>query len=64
MSFLNLEVLKRKPTKSIGIMPHLNISKTYNFGKKELKKQKKQKKKIASHIKIWSNFNYSKVPNY
>ncbi len=61
MSFLNLEVLKRKPTKSIGIMPHLNISKTYNFGKKELKKQKK---KIASHIKIWSNFNYTKVPNY
>jgi hypothetical protein len=27
ISFLNLEVLKGKLTKSIGIMPHLKISK-------------------------------------
>jgi hypothetical protein len=27
MSFFNLEVLKRKPTKSKGIMPHLKLSK-------------------------------------
>jgi hypothetical protein len=27
MSFLNLKVLKGKPTKSKGIMPHLNFLK-------------------------------------
>jgi hypothetical protein len=29
MSFLNLKVLKGKPTKFMGIMPHLKLSKTY-----------------------------------
>jgi hypothetical protein len=38
MSFLNLEILKRKPTESKGIMPHLKLSKTYDFGTKKLKK--------------------------
>jgi hypothetical protein len=37
MSFLNLKVLKGKPTKSKGIMPHLKLSKTYAFGIKKLK---------------------------
>jgi hypothetical protein len=27
MSFFNLDVLKGKPTKSIGIMPHLKLTK-------------------------------------
>jgi hypothetical protein len=34
MSFLNLEVLKKKPTKSIGIMPHLKFSKNMFWDKK------------------------------
>jgi len=29
MSFLNLEVLKGKPTKFLRKMPHLKLSKTY-----------------------------------
>jgi len=33
MSFLNLEVLKGKPTKSIKIMPCLKLSKTYFWEK-------------------------------
>jgi hypothetical protein len=37
MSFLNLEVLKTKLTKSMGIMPYLKISRTYGFGTKKLK---------------------------
>jgi hypothetical protein len=41
MSFFNLEVLKKKPTKSKGIMPHLKLSKTYVFGTKNLKKKQK-----------------------
>ncbi len=41
MSFFNLEVLKRKPTKSVGIMPHLKLSKTYAFGTNKLKNKQK-----------------------
>jgi hypothetical protein len=33
VSFLNLEVLKRKPTKSKRIMPHLILSKNMFLGK-------------------------------
>jgi hypothetical protein len=33
MSFFNLEVFEGKPTKSIKIMPHLKISKTYGLMK-------------------------------
>ncbi len=41
MSFLNLEVLKGNPTKYIGIIPHLKLSKTYVFGTKKLKNKQK-----------------------
>jgi hypothetical protein len=41
MSFFDLEVLKEKPIKSKGIMPHLKLSKTYIFGKK-----------IATHMNL------------
>jgi hypothetical protein len=41
MSFFKLEVVKGKPTKSIGIMPHLKLSKTYIFGIKNLKNKQK-----------------------
>ncbi len=41
MSFFNLEVLKGKPTKSIKIMPHLKLSKTY-FLEKNIEKKKMQ----------------------
>jgi hypothetical protein len=41
MSFFNLEILKGKPTKSIEIMPHLKLSKTYVFGTKKLKNKQK-----------------------
>jgi hypothetical protein len=34
MSFLNFEVLKKKPTKSIGIMPHLKLSKNMLLGER------------------------------
>jgi hypothetical protein len=34
MSFLNLEVLKGKPKKSKGIMPHLKISKNMLLGQR------------------------------
>jgi hypothetical protein len=34
MSFKNLEVLKGKPAKSIKIMTHLKLLKTYVFGTK------------------------------
>jgi hypothetical protein len=43
MSFLNLEVLKGKPTKSIKIMPHLKLSKT---------KKIENKIKIATHMNL------------
>jgi hypothetical protein len=34
MSFFNLEVLKGKPTKSKGIMPHLKLSNNVLLGQK------------------------------
>jgi hypothetical protein len=34
MSFLNLKVLKKKPTKAKGIMPHLKISKKMILGQR------------------------------
>jgi hypothetical protein len=40
MSFLNLEVLKGKPTKSKGIMPRPKLSKKC-FWDKEIEKQSK-----------------------
>ncbi len=40
-SFFDMEVLKGKPTKSKGIMPHLEFSKTYVFGTKKLKNKQK-----------------------
>jgi len=41
MSFLKLEILKGKPIKSIKIMPHLKLSKTYVSRTKLLKKKQK-----------------------
>jgi hypothetical protein len=41
MSFLNLEVLKGKPTKFLGILPHLKLTKPYAFGTKKLTNKKK-----------------------
>jgi hypothetical protein len=37
MSFYNLEVLKGKPTKFLGIMPHLKVSRPYGSRIKKLK---------------------------
>jgi hypothetical protein len=47
MSFLNLEVLKGKSTKSKGIMPHLKLKKIC-FGDKKIEKQTK----IAIHMDL------------
>jgi hypothetical protein len=47
MSFFNLEVLKRKPTKSIKIMPHIKLSKK-SFWDKFFEKQSK----IATHMDL------------
>jgi hypothetical protein len=41
MSFSNLEGLKEKPTKSILMMPHVKLSRTYAFGTKKLKNKQK-----------------------
>jgi len=57
MSFLNLEVLKGKPTKFLGILPHLKLSKTYVFGTKNLKNKRKLKL-------IWTYENMVKALNY
>jgi len=46
----NLEVLKGKLTKSVWIMPHVNLSNKYAFGTKKLKKKKT---KITTHINLW-----------
>jgi hypothetical protein len=62
MSFFDLEVLKEKPIKSIGIMPHLKLSKNMLLDKKIEKKNKNYNS--YGLMKTWSNFNYSKVPNY
>jgi hypothetical protein len=40
MSFFDLEVLKEKPIKSKGILPHLKLSK-HIFGTKNLKNKQK-----------------------
>jgi hypothetical protein len=47
MFFKNLKVLKRKPTKSKGIMPHLKLSKNM-FLKQKIEKQTK----IATHMNL------------
>jgi hypothetical protein len=62
MSFFDLEVLKRKPTKSKGIMPHLKLSKNMLWDKEIENKQKNCNS--YGLMKIWSNFNHSKVLNY
>jgi len=41
VSFFDLEVLKRKPTKSKGIMPHLKLSKNMLLGQGNLTQTKK-----------------------
>jgi hypothetical protein len=41
VSFFNLKVLKRKPTKSKGIMPHLKLSKNMFLGQKKIKNKQK-----------------------
>jgi hypothetical protein len=38
MSFFNLKILKGKPTKSKGIMPHLKLSKNMFLEQKKLEK--------------------------
>jgi hypothetical protein len=48
MSFLNLEALNIKPTKSIKIMSHLKLSKTYVFATKYFEEQTK----IAIHMDL------------
>jgi hypothetical protein len=45
-----------------GIMPHLKLSKTYFLGQRNLKTNKNYNSN--GPMKIWSNFNNSKVPNY
>ncbi len=62
MSFFDLEVLKGKPTKSKGIMPHLKVSKSMLLGQGNWNKNKNCNS--YGLMKIWSNFNHSKVPNY
>jgi hypothetical protein len=48
MSFLNLEVLKRKPIKSIWIVAHVKLSPKKNWDKKFEKQTK-----IATHMDLW-----------
>jgi hypothetical protein len=57
-----MEVLKRKPTKSKRIMPHLKLSKNMLLGQRNLKTNKNCNS--YGLMKIWPNFNHSKVPNY
>jgi hypothetical protein len=53
-----LEVLKGKPIKLIiKIMPHLKLSKNMFLGPKKLNYNS------CGLLKIWSNFNDSKIPN-
>jgi len=47
-SFLNLEVLKGKPIKSIWIMAHVKLSKNMLLGQK-IEKQTK----IVTHMDLW-----------
>jgi hypothetical protein len=57
-----LKALKKKPTKSKKTMPHLKFSKNMLIGKKNVKTNKNNKS--YGLMKIWSNFNHSKVLNY
>jgi hypothetical protein len=63
MPIFNFEILKRKPTKCIWIIPQVNFSKTYGFGGIFLKKHL-IKCNSYGLMKIWSNSNHSKVQNY
>jgi hypothetical protein len=49
LSFFDLEILKRKPTKSQRIMPRLKLSKNMLLGQGNWKKNKK----IATHMNLW-----------
>jgi hypothetical protein len=62
MSFLNFEILIGKFTKSKGIIPHLKLPKHMLLGQRN----SKTKKNCNSYglMKIWSNYNHSKVLNY
>jgi hypothetical protein len=62
MSFFNVEVLKGKPIKSIKIIPHLRLLKIC-FWDKKIKKINKNCNSYGL-VKIWSNFNNSKVFSY
>jgi hypothetical protein len=50
MSFLNLEVLKGEPTKSIWILTCVKLSKNMFLGQRNWKKTKT---KIATHMDLW-----------
>jgi len=54
-----LEVLKKNPTKSTKIMPHLKLSKKNLLGQKNWKTNKNCNS--YGLMKTWSNFNHSKV---
>jgi hypothetical protein len=60
MSFLNLEILKEKLAKFLRILPYLKLSQTYFLPTRKLK----NKINCNSYglMKIWLNFNHSKVP--
>ena len=62
MSFKNLEVLKEKTHKVRKNNAPFKTFKKYAFGQCFLKKNKNYNS--YGLMKIWSNFNYSKVPNY
>jgi hypothetical protein len=57
MSFFNLEVLKRKLTKSRCILTHVKLSKTYFLGQKKLKK-------IAIHMDLWKYGQISTIQKF
>ncbi len=56
VSFFDLEVLKRKPTKSKGVMPHLKLSKNILLGQGNWRTNKK----IATHMNLWTYENMVK----
>jgi len=62
MSFFDLEVLKGEPTKSKAIMSHLKLSKNMFLGQKNWETNKNCNS--YRFMKIWPNFNHSKVVNY
>ncbi len=61
MSFLNLKVLKGKPTNFLRIMPHLKLSK-HMFLEQKIEKQTKLQ--LIWTYENMSSFNHSKVSNY